>query len=435
MYLVYQILKVIARIALWIYYPRTTIVNREHLRFKGPAILISNHQNTLMDALNAAAHAREQVFFLANAGLFRSKFSDWFFNTFFCIPIKRTVDADGKPVDNEQNFARVNAHLEGGGTIYIAPEGTSWMRRHLYRFKTGTARIAFSAERKNDYQLDLKIIPVGLNYTNYTQFRSGVFIFADEPIYVRDWREDYEKDPVETVKRVTAELQERIRALMIDTADDAEDLFLRRLEEMLQNSKPLDLEKHFHRTKKLLANLRIWQNTERETYDHFYERVTAYFQHLKQNKISDNAVVRTPDRGLALKFFGLMLGLPLFLYGYLNNFLPAFIPAATNRWLQRKYDLYIGYTSTVKISTGVFTFPIFYWLQSELVQALFSTPISWWYLLSLPITGWFALQYQTLARKVFTRMRLQTLAQDKFVHLKTERMQLFDQLQEQIISR
>ena len=69
------------------------------------------------------------------------------------------------------------------------------------------------------------------------------------------------------------------------------------------------------------------------------------------------------------------------------------------------------------------------------MQALFSTPISWWYLLSLPITGWFALQYQTLARKVFTRMRLQTLAQDKFVHLKTERMQLFDQLQEQIISR
>lgn len=435
MYLVYQILKVIARVALWIYYPRTKIVNREHLRFKGPAILVSNHQNTLMDPLNVAANVRPQVFFLANAGLFQSKFGNWFFNTFFCIPIERTLDTNGKPINNEHSFARADTHMEGGGTLYIAPEGTSWMKRHLHKLKTGTVRIAFSAERKNNYKLDLKIVPVGLNYSDHTKFRSSVFIIADEPLYVRDWREDYEKEPVETVKRVTAELQERIRDLMIDTADDDEDLFLYRLEEMLQNSKPVDLEKHFHRTKKLLANLRIWQNTERETYDQFYDQVTAYFQRLETSNVTDRAVVRTPDRGLAMKFIGLMLGFPLFLYGYINNFLPAFIPAATMRILQSKYNLYIGYTSTVKFSVGVFTFPIFYWLQSELVQALFSTPVSWWYLLSLPITGWFALQYQALAQKVFAVMRLQTLAQDKFVHLKTERMRLFDQLQEQMISR
>lgn len=434
MYLVYQILKGIVKIALWIYYPHTRIVNREHLRFKGPAILVSNHQNTLMDPLNAAAYVREQVFFLANTGLFQSKFSNWFFNTFFCIPIERPEEANGKPT-NEQNFARVNAHLERGGTLYIAPEGTSWMKRHLHRLKTGTVRIAFSAERKNDYQLDLKIVPVGLNYSDHTKFRSSVFIIADEPLYVRDWREDYEKDPVETVKRVTTELQERIRDLMIDTADEDEDLFLQRLEEMLQNSKPLDPEKHFHRTRKLLANLRIWQNTERETYDAFYEHVVAYFRNLQANKVNDHAVAHTPDRGLAVKFVGLMLGFPLFLYGFVNNFLPAFIPAAAMRILQSKYNLYIGYTSTVKFSVGVFTFPIFYWLQSELVQALFSTPISWWYLLSLPITGWFALQYQALAKKTTTVMQLQTLAQNKFVHLKTERMHLFDELQEQIISR
>lgn len=435
MYIVYEFLKRIVKLALWIYYPHKKVIHRDVLRFKGPAILVSNHQNTLMDPLNTAAMAREQVFFLANAGLFKSKFGNWFFNTFFCIPIQRTLDTNGKPINNKDSFKRADAHMERGGTLYIAPEGTSWMKRHLHKFKTGTVRIAFSAESKNDYQLDLKIIPVGLNYSSHTDFRSSLFVIAGEPLYVRDWAEDYAREPIDTVKTVTQELEDRIRSMMIDTLDEEEDLFLHRLEEILQNSKPVGLEKHFHRTQKLLARLRIWQLTERETYEHFRTQTSNYFAEMRKNKVTDYAVAHTPDRRLAIKFVGLILGFPLFLYGYLNNFLPAFIPAQTMRFLQKRFNFYIGYTSTVKFSLGVFLFPLFYWLQSEWVAQQFSTAISWWYLLSLPVTGWFALQYQAFAKKVLATLRLQMLKQNNFIRLKTERMALSDQILNQIISR
>lgn len=428
MYFIYQVLKIIVKVALRIYFSETKIKNRERLQFKGPAIVVSNHQNTLMDVLVTAAPARAQFYFLANAGLFKSKFGNWFFNTFYCIPIERTLDTNGKPTNNEANFARVHQHLENGGTIYIAPEGTSWMKRHLHPLKTGTARIAFSAEQKNDYGLDLQILPLGLNYSDHNGFRSQLFIKVGEPLYMRDFREMYAADPIQAVRHVTDLLEAQMRELMLHTRDDAEDALLKKLEEILQNNTPLNIEAQYYRSRKVLEQLHSWRDTADATYIKFEQKVNEYYKLLNKYHIDDQAVATAPGRGIWLNILGAIIGLPVFLYGFINNFLPAWIPAATMRYLKERYNLYIGYTSTVKISLGVVTFPLFYWLQSELVQDFWGTSASWWYLLSLPITGWVALKYEDFATELLSGLRLKGLSRNNQIDLKAGRKEIINEL-------
>ncbi len=423
---IYSILKVITKVALWIYFSETKVKHRARLHFKGPAIVVSNHPNTLMDVLNVAARAREQFHFLANAGLFKSKFGNWFFNTFYCIPIERVLDANGKPINNAANFARANQHLAQGGTLYIAPEGTSWMKRHLHPLKTGTARIAFSAESAHDYQLDLKIIPVGLNYSDPTAFRSQLFIHTGKPLYVRDFQAAYAQDPIGMVREVTQILEEHLRPLMLHTADDAEDERLHRLETMLQNEKPLDLERQFERSKALLEQLQHLQQKEPERYAHLQEAINDYYEKLDKYKLKDIAITK-----YNITFFWLLLPIhiisaPLFLYGYINHILPAWIPPLIMRYMMRRANLYIGYSSTVKFALGVFLFPLFYWLQSELVAFLCSERLSWWYLLSLPLAGLFTLYYQPIVGRWLARFRGMLHPQTRT--LRTQRMHIMQQL-------
>src|SRR5918996_136549 len=71
-----------------------------------------------------------------------------------------------------------------GGTIGICPEGVSHNEPRLKPLKTGAARIALGAASTGS-QLDVKIVPVGLYYTEKTTFRSSALLRFGEPITVK----------------------------------------------------------------------------------------------------------------------------------------------------------------------------------------------------------------------------------------------------------
>ncbi|NUO02509.1 MAG: 1-acyl-sn-glycerol-3-phosphate acyltransferase, partial [Saprospiraceae bacterium] len=366
----YRFLKIIARIAIRIYYPRTTIINRAGLHFDNPAIVVSNHPNTLLDVLLSASRIHRQVCFLANAGLFKTPFTDWLFSTLYCIPIERYDDTGGKPLNNADAFARCDAFLSAGGALFIAPEGNSWMERRMQKLKTGTARIAFSAENKNNFALGLMIHPIGLTYEDPQRFGSRVLVNVGEPVRIADFQEDYAANPIEAVRKLTAFLEARMRALTIDTADEEEDQLLRVLERVQRNDHPeWTNEQHFLQTQAVLKSLRAQQQDAPEAFAVFRHQALEYRQLLDQHRLTDRALVarRRPYAGLLrwLQIPLAILGLPVFLYGWINHLLPAGIPVL----LKRKLKLYPGYDGTVKLMAGIFSFPLFYWLQSEAVEA------------------------------------------------------------------
>ncbi len=152
----YFFFKCLVWIVLKIYNPFTYVLGRQNLRQKGPLIVISNHPNTLLDPLHVAIRLPRYVYFLANASLFKNPIIGWILNQLYCIPVQRTQDTNGKPLDNKDAFNRSNDFLSRGGCLYVAPEGTSWMEKRLRPLKTGTARIALSFESDKKFQGGLK---------------------------------------------------------------------------------------------------------------------------------------------------------------------------------------------------------------------------------------------------------------------------------------
>lgn len=381
------------------------VENAYNTDFTKPTILISNHPSTLMDVLNCAILPKEQVHFLANAGLFATPFTNWLFTNLYCVPIRRATDKGGNRVDNKKSFEQCDLFLGNGGMLWIAPEGGSMPERTLRSLKTGTARIGLSAEDKQDFNLDLTIVPIGLNYSAPQKFRSTLLVNIGEAISLKDFEAEYKEEAFKTAKDITALLTEKLRPLIIDTENEEEDQFIQKIEQLYQNSAPSNLNDVFLQTKQFIDQYRIFKKEQPKEAKAFDQSVTGYFEKTAKFGITDQALfysINDSSQVLGLKLIGVVLGFPVFLFGWLNNLLPTLVPALITKLLK----LYPGYTSTAKMGFGILSFPLFYFIQYRLVSAYLSWPWPFIYLILLPITGFFALWYMKKAEHVLQNLKL-----------------------------
>jgi hypothetical protein len=134
------------------------------------------------------------------------------------------------------------------------------------------------------------------------------------------------------------------------------------------------------------------------------KRTPAYFAALQAEGLTDAGPwPGAGNRACNSVFFwnglGLLLGFPLFAIGYLFWFLPCFIPA----WLNKKMNIYIGYSATVKMLTGLFTFPLALWGACRLATGLgLGNMQAALFLSVLILLGYFAEQYQDIFRRFQT---------------------------------
>lgn len=424
----YKFLKAIVKLSFRIFYPKTEIVNKEGFKYAAPAIIVSNHPNTLIDPLNCAARSKEQVHFLANAGLFATPFTNWLFNNLYCVPIQRSIDTKGKPTNNRAAFARCDTFLSDGGVLWIAPEGGSLMGRMLHPFKTGSARIALSAEDKNDFNLNMRIIPVGLNYDEPYKFRSSLLVNVGEAVTIKDFEQDYREDPIKTVRTITAMVQEKVRELVVDTQGEEEDALVTQLQQLYANSAPMTLKSSFARIKQVISQLRILEKEQTEKYEQLQTQSKTYFECLEAFGISDAALAwfaKGKVGTIWLKLLGLVLGFPFFLYGWLNNWLAAGVPGL----LARNLKVYPAYEATIKIVASLLTFPIFYFIQYKIAGIFLETPWTWIYLLSLPIMGLIALWYWDQAKIVLPQLKVWAWKSEEKENIIQERRKIWEEVQ------
>ena len=353
LHIFYRFLKSIVRLSLWVFYRRRTVENPEGAKTNGPCIVISNHPSTLLDPLNTAVHIPRTLHFLANASLFKNPLASWFLNHFYCIPIERYQDTGGRPLDNAASFAKATAFLSGGGMLYIAPEGSSFVERRIRKLKTGTARIALNTEAANGFRLGLRILPVGLNYSDPARFRSTVLTVFGQPVRVAGFQKDWEADPVIAVQKLTAHLRGRLAELTTDVTDAGEQLLLEKVESILDAHAPLPPFRSFQRSQKVLAKLKSWRENE-------------------PGKLARLASLPSPERGgfphpgksagKALLF----LTSPLFLLGYAIHFPPCFL---TKKW-SGHLNADLHWMPTYIYSIGLLVYPIFLFLEIWLVGQL-----------------------------------------------------------------
>lgn len=386
--MIYTVLKALIKLVAYIYYSRIVFTGREKLKIKDPTptIITGNHPNTLMDALNGALWVNQPVFFLAMAKLFKPDWVGKILRLLFCIPLERRKDNNGGPVNNDDTFRQAINHLSAGRNLFIAPDGGNELERNLLPLKTGTARISLAAEVQHDYQLGLKILPMGYTYYgDREQFGSEMLVQAGEPILLKDFAEANAQDHQQAVRNLTALLEKRMQDLLLNVKDEEEDQLLYALENILRDEAPLPLPQFFQRSKALLHFLRNYAVENPWEYEFFIKKVKKHQQALQSEGLRAGAVflqqIGRSARKRRMLLFWLLV--PVWAFAWLNHW-PLI---ASVRWLVRKLDLHVGYKITVELCYGLLAVPLFYGLQSLLVEALTSTAWSWGYLLAIAVAG------------------------------------------------
>lgn len=350
----------------------------------GPTLVCGNHPNTLIDPLIAGIHLRQQVHFLANAGMWLNPVMAFMIDP-FCIPVARAKDKEAGATkgDKDEVFNRTFASLETGKVVYIAPEGFSELERKLRRLKGGAASMALEAENRNGWKLGVSLQPFGANYESPTTCFSRVFVRYGTPIDLQQYREQYEKSPMRAIRTLTNDLAAAMQDLLIQTKNKAEERLLRPIERAIQSDQPLSVKGHFFRTRKVLDALREMPEEQREG---LRETTTAYDKLMREKGQLDIEFSKHPNRKMHT---GTILALPFFLYGLLNH--GVWLLAIIKIWEALGMDR--GYKATFQCLTSWILLPLIYLLQVLVFNWVFPGAWGWLYAISLPVSGLFALKY------------------------------------------
>jgi 1-acyl-sn-glycerol-3-phosphate acyltransferase len=420
--LFYTVMKPVVRLGLRVFFRRLEVRHRERLRLPGPLMLCGNHPNTLMDPLVTAVQRHEPIAFLAKSTFFKNPFLGAIMRSGNCIPIYRRQDAAGGgdatsarqlAASNEASFGRCYDYLERGGTVMIFPEGTSVSERRLRPLKTGAARIALGTEARHDFKLGLKLVCVGTNYFDPTRFRSDVLLNVAPPIVIADYAARYHQDPEAAADELTEEIRRRLtRRLVISRAAEDDEL-AQQVERTFgdhlnPNDDPTTLYDNFELSRTLLDAVAWFEQHDPSRLAALHGALTTYLAELQHHKVDDEALdqTRRPSTGLA-DYLNLGLGLPVWLYGLITNYIPYKIPSQVARRATKETE----FIAAIMLGVGMITFPIAYAIEATAVQHWLTHDwrLTALFVLSLPLAGFYALSYwQTLSVRL-RRLRVRQL--------------------------
>jgi 1-acyl-sn-glycerol-3-phosphate acyltransferase len=389
-----------------VFYRRIIVIGREQINPDDHLIFAPNHQNALMDALAVLFTLKGQPVFLARADIFKKKFIASILYYIKILPVYRIRDGFRSVTGNDEIFDKTIDVLRNKNGLIILPEGNHEGFRRLRQLKKGICRIAFQAEEASDFRLNIKIIPIGLEFTHYSRYRQVVTVVYGRPVEVSEYNELYRKSPEIALNELRSKLSSEMKRIMvhIDSEEDYEAIDELRSIINGRYSDKVRFPKLF-RDRILIARLNQLKIKDLE----LYKRICSLSLQVKEKAHELNTDYRLlakkkhPLGWLIAGAAGLIVGLPLFLYGNIFNLAVLEIPNFQVRKIKDpqfrsslKYGYSLGLAFIVAPIALILSFLIFspWWLA---ILVFLSLPVSgliaWLYYLEFNrITGGFRIR-------------------------------------------
>ena len=423
------------------YYRKVEVQNRQVVKYDQPIILAPNHQNALMDALAILFSDKGQPVFLARADIFRKPAMAKILHFLNIMPVYRIRDGMDSLGQNDEIFQATLNILRDNHRLCLMPEGNHGDKHRLRPLVKGIFRIAFLAQQDYGEKPGIKIIPVGIDYSEYEKFQQTLFVNYGTPIEVSEYFSLWQGNPAQGINALKDRLADEISNLMIDIRPEE---YYNCYQELRTIYRPYMLKKlgmptgtlsaAFHADKEMIRCLDRYLEDERPGMEKLSQQVADYTASVKSLGLRDwlFSQRQTSFPGLLATGISLLAGLPLFLYGWLHHALPYFIPVALAKKIKDSQ-----FRSSVKMVVGMLITWILY-LLFFLVSLCF-LPLwgSLLYLASLPVAGLFAFRYFIWVRKFMARLRYRrlTVRKDKAVSALQDLRQAIMGTMEAIVSK
>lgn len=371
-----------------------------------------------------------QIYSLARGDAFKPGLMNWLLKQWKLIPIFRLSEGYENLAKNDATFNRSYEVLERGNCLVMYPEGICVQEKRLRKLKKGAARIAFGVEERNNFNFNIPLLPLCINYENPKKFRSKVFLIYGKPINSSDYVERYKVDKAKAMNELTKDLERAMAEMYLHINNKENDQFVEHVLEIYKPDlkakrgiKKNDLEKDFELNREIIQAINQTEQRNISDIHNLKEAVMTYAHHLKnENKLRDH-LLRSNSLGQLhwlRTFFDLLIlliGLPVFLLALVMNYPPYKLAYTTANKVAKNVE----FNASINVVVGMFGWLIYYGLQLLIVALVFSNwNVLGVYALLVPLTGFQALYYYPLLKKAIGRFRL--------FSIKRNNLKLFEQL-------
>lgn len=421
----FKVILAIFGIALKLFFRRIETVNADSVPAGTGVIFVMNHPNGLVDPALVFVALPRRISFLAKSTLFRMPVISFLLKTVEALPVYRKLDAGEDVSKNQETFRAAQERLRGGGSIALFPEGVSHNSPKLLPMKTGAARIAIGAVSVGE-PLELRIVPVGLYYTNKTTFRSEALLHFGESFRVEPAELDEKgQPPRDAVKRLTECIETALKEVTLNaeseaelqTAAIAEQIFAAASEENVNLGERLDFKKRY-----VEEGVGEIDRSRMHQFDVRLGSLGLEPEHLSLANLSQGFVLRQA----IFQTWALAMLLPLSIYGAILHF-PAYELCRLTAYLFSRHGA-DDIASTVKVLAGIVFMPltwliaavVLYFLSGSWLLAIASIPFNF-------VAGYIALysleegaEMSGWGRAIWTFLT----QKEKFLRLYVERKEL-----------
>ena len=386
----------------------------ENIPKNKPIIFAANHQNALLDPLMIIFATNLQPVFLARADIFKKKFIARILNYLKIAPVYRMRDGKESLEKNAESFDTSVRILKNNRILALFPEGAHTNLKSMLPHKKAIPRIVFMAAENTNFDIDIQIVPVGINYTHYYKFRRDAVINFGEPIGTKQYYNQYHTEgEVKASNTMRDDLYKAIDKLVVNVQDKARyDIF----EQAFEIAKPLAAKKlnikntsrNFVKIEKFISE-KIKQhieNSDQQSIDNTQEKAQKLKQLKRKTGIDKAAIMKHPIRisTIILRTLTIVLLLPFSVLGILAHGWIFYL----TRYPIRKFIKDPQFYSTFAFGLTLVFYPL--WVVG-LFFILLAIVHSWlWALVLLVLSfpsGILAWELLQLIRQTFQGIRLQ----------------------------
>lgn len=403
-----------------IYYRKVITIGTENINPDDHLIFAPNHQNALMDALAVVFTHSGQPIFLARSDIFRKKTIASFLYFIKMLPVYRIRDGYSTLKENDEIFHKTIDVIRHKNGLVILPEGDHAGFRRLRQLKKGICRVAFQAEEAENFSLNIKIIPVGIEYTNYRRARQVLTVVYGKPIEVAEYTQLYREAPEKALNKLKERLSEEIKKLMvhIESVDDYD--AIDELRSIINGKYSDDIKfPKLYRDRNLISKLNSLKTADPEKFNRICSLSLSVKKQAADLKVSYKLLEKKkhPMGWLLAGMAGLLATFPLWLFG--NIFTLTFF-APTELQIRRIKDP--QFHSTMRFGISFALAFIFLPVYLILCLLIFSP---WWLALiifiAIPLSGLFAWSYNLLFMRITGGLRVRKYMSDRNKHFLTLR--------------
>lgn len=369
MRILYLILKTSLNYAARIFFHRIVKVNAPKESF-GRTIYVSNHAASFMDPITIASLSRPIVFFMTRSDIFTPVMKPILWACHM-LPIYRQHDGEDTKKKNEEVFQKCSTILNYGRNLLIFGEGFTddiFIRR-LKPVKKGAARIGFQTLENLNWEKEIYICPIGVNYSEPNLLGSDYLLAYQEKICLNDYRDLYESNPNKAINDITKVVEQGMQ----ESITHVEDKNLAPFHENImiltrKGMNAISFDKHYSLIERWTysKNLAKWLNRQEIKGESELEALKTdlelYQIDLKEKNISDNLLNwKIKSKSKTKELLSLILLIPFMPIGLIHCFIPYYlVKNFTEKSFKRK--VFWGSVKLVggMILTGLINIPVIF---------------------------------------------------------------------------